>query len=305
MKRPLIRPLLAGLALIGGSAAVVTAAPAAAAPGADVVHGADVIRHQAATTASEHARITAYWTEGRMERALPADVRFAGEGKKATAAKKARVAAEPETPQPELGKVFFTLGGQDYVCSGTATNSGNADVVTTAGHCLNEGPGAFATNFAFVPAYDNGSRPYGTWTAEQLFTTSQWANSGDFNYDAGFAVMNEDSSGRSLTDVVGSYPIAFNLARGLTYTAYGYPAARPFDGESLYSCTGTVRQDPNGSDTQGLSCDMTGGSSGGGWITGGRLNSVNSFKYTFDSSTMYGPYFGSTIQSVYNQAANA
>jgi hypothetical protein len=47
---------------------------------------------------------------------------------------------------------------------------------------------------------------------------------------------------------------------------------------------------------------MTGGSSGGGWITGGYLNSVNSFKYTVDPTTMYGPYFGSTIQSVFNTA---
>ena len=50
------------------------------------------------------------------------------------------------------------------MCSGTATSSANGDVVTTAGHCVNEGPGAFVTNFAFVPAYDNGAAPYGTWT---------------------------------------------------------------------------------------------------------------------------------------------
>ncbi|WP_199429497.1 trypsin-like serine peptidase [Qaidamihabitans albus] len=304
MKRPLIRSLIAGLALAGGSAAL--AVPAVAAPSADAAADRAVVRHEAATTKGEQSRVSAYWTAERMAEALPADVRFAEAGKKAPAAKKARAAAVPENPQPRLGKVFFTLGGQNYVCSGTATSSSNADVVTTAGHCLNEGPGAFATNFAFVPAYDNGSRPYGTWTAERLVTTSQWANSGDFNYDAGFAVMNENSSGRSLTDVVGAYPIAFNLARGLSYTAYGYPAARPFDGESLYSCSGTARPDRvGGSNDQGLTCDMTGGSSGGGWLTSGRINSVNSFKYTSDPSTMYGPYFGSTIQSAYNAAATA
>jgi V8-like Glu-specific endopeptidase len=35
--------------------------------------------------------------------------------------------------------------------------------VSTAGHCVNEGPGDFATNWAFVPAYNNGSAPFGTW----------------------------------------------------------------------------------------------------------------------------------------------
>ena len=40
------------------------------------------------------------------------------------------------------GQVFFTMGGSNYVCSGTAAASGNQSVVTTAGHCVNEGPGA-------------------------------------------------------------------------------------------------------------------------------------------------------------------
>ena len=31
------------------------------------------------------------------------------------------------------GKVFFTLGGTNYVCSGSAVTSGNKDVVLTAG----------------------------------------------------------------------------------------------------------------------------------------------------------------------------
>ncbi|PXY31399.1 trypsin-like serine peptidase [Prauserella muralis] len=305
MKRPLIRTLIAGLALVGGSAAL--AGPAVAAPSADAAASVGVVRHQAATTDSEQDRVEAYWTPARMKSAKPAESRFTGGKAPAkAAAKKARAAAVPESPQPRLGKVFFTLGGQNYVCSGTATSSSNGDVVTTAGHCLNEGPGAFATNFAFVPAYNNGSRPYGTWTAERLFTTSAWANSGDFNYDVGFAVLNENSSGQSLTGVVGSYPIAFNLARGLSYTAYGYPAAPPFNGQTLYSCSGTARPDTfGGSNDQGLTCDMTGGSSGGGWLTSGRINSVNSFKYTADPNTMYGPYFGSTIQSVYNAAATA
>ena len=56
-----------------------------------------------------------------------------------------------------FGKVFFSIGRSNYVCSGTATNSTNGDVVTTAGHCVSDG-GTFVTNFAFVPAYNNGAR---------------------------------------------------------------------------------------------------------------------------------------------------
>ncbi|MPZ01087.1 MAG: hypothetical protein GEU97_24605 [Actinophytocola sp.] len=300
--------------MLGGSVAVAVA-PAAADTTAAGQSDA-IVSQSAATTTSEQNRIESYWTDNRMDDAVPAETRFGNRakdhqgpsdcrGKGKWACPDQDSGATEEEPQPELGKVFFTLGGTDYVCSGTSTSSNNGDVVTTAGHCLNEGPGDFATNFAFVPAYENGAEPYGKWTAAQLFTTEQWASSGDFEYDAGFAVMNENADGKSLTDVVGSYPIAFNLDRGLDYTSYGYPAASPFDGQTLWSCTGAATDDPNGSSTQGIPCDMTGGSSGGGWITGGQLNSVNSYKYRGDSSTMYGPYFGSVIESAYQTASAA
>jgi hypothetical protein len=203
------------------------------------------------------------------------------------------------------GKVFFTLGGVDYVCSGSATSSTNGDVVSTAGHCVNEGPGAFATNWAFVPAYNNGSAPYGTWTARTLVTTNQWANSGDINYDTGFAVMNTNG-GSHLTSVVGGQGVAFNLARHLSYNAYGYPAAPPFNGETLKSCSGTAFDDTwGGTQSQGIPCNMTGGSSGGPWFTGGVQNSINSFGYTGVPNTMFGPYWGSVIQGAYNAASSA
>ena len=300
MRRPLVRSLVVGAVMLGGS--VVGAVAPASAGDTSAGSPPGVVSQSAATTEGEQNRIEAYWTADRMAHAVPAETRFDGARQQHS---KRQARAVQEEPQPQLGKVFFTLGSTDYVCSGTATQSANADVVTTAGHCLNEGPGAYATNFAFVPGYDNGAKPYGEWTASRLFTTQQWATAGDFEYDAGFAVMNPNDSGQSLTDVVGSYPIAFNLARGLQYTSYGYPAARPFDGQTLWSCTGIATDDPGGATTQGIPCDMTGGSSGGGWITGGSLNSVNSYKYRTDSSTMYGPYFGSEIQAVYQTAATS
>ncbi len=35
-----------------------------------------------------------------------------------------------------VGKVFFTLGGEDYVCSGTLVGGKHPDVVLTAAHCV-------------------------------------------------------------------------------------------------------------------------------------------------------------------------
>lgn len=293
--------------LLAASAAVATAVPAAAGQSGQA---GQATAQRAAVSSAEQQDVVKYWTKDRMRNAIPIESKYSLKLSKsqAQALKKkpmAGSAATQQTPQPRMGKVFFTLGGADYVCSGTATNSTNGSVVTTAGHCVNEGPGAYATKFAFVPAYLNGNAPYGTWTARALVTTNAWKNSGDFNYDVGFAIMNTNG-GKTLTGAVGGYPIAFNQARGGTYTAYGYPAASPFNGQTFWSCQGTVMNDTyGGSNDQGLPCNMTGGSSGGGWIKNGNLNSVNSFGYTAIRDVMWGPYFGSTIQSTYTTAANS
>jgi hypothetical protein len=215
---------------------------------------------------------------------------------------------QSETPVKHIGKVFFTLGGSNYVCSGNSVTAANKSTVSTAGHCVNEGPGAYATNFVFVPAYLNGSAPYGKWTARALYSPTQWASNGNMQYDTAFAVMNT-LNGQQLADVVGSSGVQFNAARGLSYKSFGYPAAAPFNGESLKSCSGTATNDPYNPQfaTQGIPCNMTGGSSGGPWFignsSGGYQNSINSYGYGSNSNTMYGPYWGSVIQSTYTTAA--
>jgi hypothetical protein len=250
-----------------------------------------------------------YWTAERMENAVPVEqVRgtTTGRAERAAAAAPAREYPGPYTQYPASthGKVFLTLSGTDYVCSGTALNSTNRSVVWTAGHCLNQGPGAFATNFAFVPAYRDGARPFGTWTARSLLTTSGWGNQGDLSYDLGAAVMNT-SGGSALTDVVGGRGIAFNYDRNQFYTSFGYAAAPPFNGERLWICESPlVASDTSLSPpTMGIDCDMTSGSSGGGWIVGNDVYSVNSYGYLHQPDVIYGPYQDSVAQSLYNQAS--
>ncbi|MEU9887323.1 peptidase [Sphaerisporangium sp. NPDC051011] len=208
------------------------------------------------------------------------------------------------------GRVFFTYQGRSASCSGTAVTSANKSVVITAGHCVKLG-GAFHTNWVFVPGYNAGARPYGTWVATNLLTTPQWNAGEDMNYDMAAAVV-APLNGQSLTDVVGGQGVAFNQARGRQMFAFGYPAASPYDGSRLVYCSGRVFEDYLISTDQGLTCDMTGGSSGGGWFlsfnerTGaGTLNSVNSFKYNFAPYWMFGPYFGPEAQAVYTAAQNA
>ena len=222
--------------------ALMTAGGATAAPSAS----GDKEQPSVASAAVDGTGAAEYWTADRMRNAIPGDV-LAGKalerGNTSSAASVEKGAnsqvkggkgkttiAVSENPIDHIGKVFFTLAGGDYVCSGNAVVSANKSTVATAGHCLNEGPGAFATNFVFVPAYLNGAAPYGKWTAKTLYAPNQWRDAGDMQYDTGFAVMNT-LNGKYLSDVVNESGVEFNAPRGLTYKSYGYPAASPFNGE--------------------------------------------------------------------------
>lgn len=208
------------------------------------------------------------------------------------------------------GRVFFTYQGRTASCSGNAVTSTNKSTVMTAGHCVKLG-GAFHTNWVFVPAYNNGNAPYGTWTARSLQATPQWVASENISYDIGAAVVNT-LNGAFLTDVVGGQGIAFNQARGQNMYAFGYPAAAPYNDTILIYCSGRVFNEFLGTGAIGMTCNMTGGASGGPWFlqfnegTGtGLLNSVNSFKYNFAPNWMFGPYFGTDAQNLYNSAQSS
>ncbi|MFD0853725.1 trypsin-like serine peptidase, partial [Actinomadura adrarensis] len=201
------------------------------------------------------------------------------------------------------GRVFFTYAGRNASCSGNAVTSDNKSTVITAGHCVKL-DGAWHTNWVFVPGYDDGDRPHGTWTARQTLTTPQWNAEEDLAYDVGAAVVN-NVDGRRLVDVVGGQGIAFNQARSQRMYSFGYPAEAPYDGSALTYCKGLTVSDPL-SGGIGMGCAMTGGSSGGPWFLSfdpasgtGIQNSVNSFKYNFLPTHMFGPYFGAHAQDLY------
>jgi len=314
MKLTSVRAALAGAALIAcgllAAPTAASAAPPAVPPGVD----------QRAVPAAERAAAAGYWTAERMRAATPADILLAGKSASTPAADVAAGApvtygkpapapdltpmAASEAPVPNIGKVFFTLNGRNYVCSGNSVSSANGSVVATAAHCVHGGKGKYATNWTFVPAYENGAAPYGQWVATKLAAPQQWTKRGDITYDTAFATVGT-LAGKTLQATVGGTAISFNQARGLSYEAFGYPAAAPFDGQTLKSCAGTATADPYGqTQSQGIPCDMTGGSSGGPWFLGnGSQNSVNSFGYNNIPNVMFGPYYGSVAQSTYAAAA--
>ncbi|WP_206502149.1 trypsin-like serine peptidase [Streptomyces chrestomyceticus] len=208
------------------------------------------------------------------------------------------------------GRVFFTYQGRTASCSGNAVTSANKSTVLTAGHCVKLN-GAWHGDWVFVPGYHDGQAPYGKWAAAKTLATPQWTASENINYDIGAAVV-APVGGQRLTDVVGGQGLAFNTGYNKPMYAFGYPAAAPYDGSKLIYCSGNTIKDPLFSTDHGLSCNMTGGSSGGPWFTSfdeasgtGLQSSVNSFGYTFLPNTMFGPYFGDDAENLYDEAQSS
>ncbi|ADD41487.1 trypsin-like serine peptidase [Stackebrandtia nassauensis] len=308
------------------AAAVAVALTVPAAAQAEPTQGA--VAHAAADSKAEQSKVTKYWTPERMRAAealdlIKLDKSDVGELSDVPTGKTKVV--EPSGAEtmafPQLGaqwtgggkvvttsgRVFFTFDGRNASCSGNAVTSTNKSTVITAGHCVKY-QGSWHTNWVFVPNYHDGQRPYGTWTAKKTLTTPQWQASEDINYDVGAAVVNPLNS-QSLTDVVGGQGLKFNGAYNQNMYSFGFPAASPYNGEKLIYCSAKTGRDFLLSNDHSMRCNMTGGSSGGPWFFNfseangtGLQGSVNSFGYTFLPNTMFGPFFGTDAQNVYNTA---
>jgi V8-like Glu-specific endopeptidase len=270
----------------------------------------------------------AYWTAERMKNAKPRERVKPGGGAGGGAQTDWLHFAVPlagstyGSLERTNGKAFFTLKGANYVCSGTAvTSSAGVNLVWTAGHCVTDGASAdkFASRFLFVPGYYKGQKPFGEWAYTQLDSTPGWEAQGStrFRYDVGAARVQKvgDGSATFASAGVGTRSVTFGLnPSGERIVSYGYPAAGKFNGSQQYACASPFRRWDDAAllDPMQISCDMTGGSSGGGWFhdanannyadSGEPLMSVNSYGYQFEKNTMYGPYMaaGGQAQDLYD-----
>ena len=311
---------------------VLVAIPLAAAPAA--AKDPDRVRHE---------RVVAYWTAERMASAKPRDfIRVGGTFKPAAKPDKGPGkpggggggggSSEPTvtgaswngdgTVLKASGKVFFTMGGTNYVCSGAVAQDSRSShsLVLTAAHCAyDEAEKAFATNWTFIPEYDSAptrscaQTTHGCWTAQGLVVHKGYADESGFTakateHDFAFAIVGPGGKSNTQLDAtVGWFPITFSASNPDHRYAFGYPAAGKYRGNDLVYCAGTIFEDGyNANKTWGMGCDMTGGSSGGPWFSSfssgsGTLSSLNSYGYS-GLKNMYGPKFDSRTQAVYTKA---
>jgi hypothetical protein len=281
----------------------------------------------------------AFWTPTRMRRAKPLDVLFprrpqaASRGVSVSPVRRQplhpsatvsavappdasgfEVVADPTAPgYRQNGAIFIVTPFGLGRCSGTAVNSPNYSVVFTAAHCVREAGrhgGWLDFGWVFVPGYRYGQRPFGVFPAKWIDTTKRWRTIGGENNDVGAAVVRRNARGQLLTKAVGGAGIAWGLPPQQVFDIHGYPAARPFDGETQRVC----RQTPFlGHDTFSFlapgplnlaaDCFVTGGASGGGWTIGENvLNSVTDYGYEDDKATDFGAYFGKEVGRLFHRA---
>jgi len=213
----------------------------------------------------------------------------------------------PYHPWRTIGKVFFSSGPYNYVCSGSSVG-GRA--VLTAGHCVSNGGGGWYSNWRFAPRYMNGSSPDGIWSASFLSTFTAWHTTANLCRDVGFAITN-NQGGLKLSQKVGYLGFAWNYSQYQNFNMFGYPAAYPWNGQYMVHTQASTAQlaSPNGCTpyVKGIGTTQTGGTSGGPWLlnyapfTVGNVNhanGVNSFIYTAHPNVLYSPHFDTAVNNL-------
>jgi V8-like Glu-specific endopeptidase len=192
-----------------------------------------------------------------------------------------------------------------YSCSGTALNTPSHSIVLTAGHCVLE-RGSEGRRLSFVPAYEHGSRPFGTFDAESVYVMPQWRRRENPDFDVAALRVAPNKFG-ALTDVVGGRGYATSRSRLTAFQIFGYPAAWA-GGEELRSCRahglGVDRLTDrfSGPPTMPASCDMAAGSSGGAWLFDGEfVSGVTSYSYQGRPTQLFSPYFGPEVGAFLRQ----
>jgi V8-like Glu-specific endopeptidase len=220
-------------------------------------------------------------------------------------------------PFRAAGKLFFNVEGQPFICSGSLIEPG---IVVTAGHCVaNYGKKQFYSKWLFVPAYDNGSAPYGKWSVTKARVLNAYFNGTDNCAQFG-VVCPDDVATLTLTAQRGAFAGTATGWFGLGKNGYGFNSK----GQVLINQLGypgdldkgalMERNDAQGSITAASSNNtiigslMTAGSSGGPWLVNlgipPTLSGGDSFGTDASHNVVVGvTSWGSNNNAVKNQGA--
>jgi V8-like Glu-specific endopeptidase len=204
-------------------------------------------------------------------------------------------------PQRTVGRVFFRRDGKDFFGSASVVNRRG---IVTAAHLFQWGQ-SHSSDVVFVPAYDNGRAPFGVWRVDNVLYSFRWPHRQEPALDVAFGTIGP-VEGREIGNVVGWLQLETDVAPGpaSTWNDMGYPCERTpshnFNGETMWQSQGDFLGAVNGALSKGD--QLSGGSSGGPWFTGGKpdqVSGVQSFgnnAYTISLS----PHFGRWVKDMYD-----
>ncbi|MFE7043681.1 trypsin-like serine protease [Streptomyces atratus] len=117
-----------------------------------------------------------------------------------------RAAGQPFQGLPIVGTFFWNDGTETgRFCGGTVVKSPGKNIVMSAGHCFDDQDAR--KNLAFVPQYDDGKKPHGSFTVKSghIYVDKRYLSKGpdaaadlDFNF-----LQLEPRGGKNVEDVVG------------------------------------------------------------------------------------------------------
>jgi V8-like Glu-specific endopeptidase len=203
----------------------------------------------------------------------------------------------------EVGALF---AGGTQICTASVVDSPGRDLLITAAHCIHGGKdGWYTSDITFVPGYDNGRRPYGTWTPRRMLVAPRWIAAADPDLDVGFIVL-KPLDGKNIQDIVGGDAIGINQGFTHLIRVSGYPEGS----EQPVTCVNWTSQQAEYQvrfDCAGLPS----GTSGSPWVTaynpdtgtGTIVGVIGGYQLGGDTSWVsYSPYLNWHVWTLYQQA---
>ncbi len=194
-------------------------------------------------------------------------------------------------PWKVVGKLLIDGGGY---CTAQSITGAPKNIIVTAAHCVYDVGVGFKPGWTFVPAERFGVAPYGQFRWASARVLNAWITGGGRRNDVALIRLQKNSAGRPVSFYTGwlgwrqNYP----YTRSLHSIGYASNFATTWTsmcaGESFFaSCEGT--------DVLVKGCNMTFGSSGGGWIDVYKPYEVNGYVESVVSGPSCAGSFGQTF----------
>lgn len=161
-----------------------------------------------------------------------------------------------------VGALFPSDQSSSHFCSASVVSTHAGNVIVTAAHCIQGDP----KGEVFVPGYNRGAEPYGSWQITGAYTSPVWLRAQDPQHDYAFlTVADKNIAGLDVTlqSVTGGMHVSTAPANGETVTVAGYNTGT----DTAQSCT--TRVEWQGAYPSFRCANYLDGSSGSPWMAQG------------------------------------